>query len=257
MGHRIVVVTGAASGIGQATAKRLRQNGDQVIGVDLRDAEVIADLGTPHGRASMRREIERLAPDGVDTVIAAAGVAGGDPRRIVAVNYFGALATLEGLRPLLARSTQPRAVAVLSTAAMAELLPMDVALVDACLSGNEAAALGVAEGRGDAVYPSSKHALARWLRRAAVGPEWAGCGIVLNGVAPGAVRTPMLAPFLATPEGRAMLAQATPIAVSDYGHPDELAEVLAFLGSLEGRYLVGQIVFVDGGTEALARPTRI
>ena len=255
---RVVVITGCASGIGRATAERFADSCDRVIGVDLRDADVIADLATVACRSAMLREIEALAPEGVDTVIAVAGVAGrADPRLIIAVNYFGALATLEGLRPLLARSTRPRAAAVISTAALPELAPIDAALVDACLAGDEATALAAAAGSGRAAYGSSKRSLARWLRGAAVRLEWAGAGILLNGVAPGAVVTPMTAPLLATEEGRAMLAKSTPVAVGEYGRPEEIAEVLCFLGRLEGRYLLGQIVFVDGGTEAITRPTLI
>jgi NAD(P)-dependent dehydrogenase (short-subunit alcohol dehydrogenase family) len=256
--NRVVIVTGSASGIGRATAERFRKSGNRVIGVDLRDADVIADLGSVDGRAAMLREIEVLAPDGIDTVIAAAGVAHAGPRQIIAVNYFGALATLEGLRPLQAKSARPRAVAVLSTAAIPELCPMNDALVEACLNGDEVAALAAADAaEGAAAYSSSKYALSRWLRRAAVGPKWAGSGILLNGVAPGTVYTAMTAPLLATEEGRAVLAKATPIAVKEYGRPEELAEVLGFLGSLEGSYLVGQILFVDGGTHALTRPTLV
>jgi NAD(P)-dependent dehydrogenase (short-subunit alcohol dehydrogenase family) len=54
-----------------------------------------------------------------------------------------------------------------------------------------------------------------------------------------------------------MMAKATPIAVREYGRPEELAEVLCFLGSLQGRYLLGRIVFVDGASDALTRPAWI
>ncbi|HEY6868566.1 MAG TPA: SDR family oxidoreductase, partial [Novosphingobium sp.] len=86
-----------------------------------------------------------------------------------------------------------------------------------------------------------------------------GAGILLNGVGPGSVLTPMTEPFFATEEGRAMLAMATPIALAGraYGKPEELAEIIAFLATLRGRYLVGQIVYVDGGTEAIKRPGTI
>lgn len=253
---RTVVVTGSASGIGRATAELLRDRGDRVIGVDLRDAEVLADLGTGEGRFDMVRRVEALAGEAVDSVIAAAGIAGAaEPRRIVAINYFGALATLQGLRPLLARSSAPRAVVVLSTAALPELAArLDDTLIDACLAGDEQTALDVAEGTAVAAYPSSKRALGIWLRQSAVRPEWAGSGVLLNAVAPGCVLTAMTTPLLATEEGRTLLAKRTPIAVQEYGRPEELAEVLAFFATLSGRYTVGQILFVDGGTQALTRP---
>lgn len=196
----------------------------------------------------------------IDGVIAVAGIpAPADPARLLAINYFGAVATLELMRPLLARSASPRAVAITSTASLTDY---DEALVQACLAGDEVAALAAAAGvdpMSATGYATSKHALARWVRRAAVSAEWAGTGILLNGVAPGRTLTPMTEPFFATAEGRAMLDAATPIALSDcpYGKAEELAEAIAFLATVEGRYLVGQILYVDGGTEAIGRPGQI
>lgn len=249
---RTIVVTGAGSGMGRATAERIKASGDRAIGVDLRDADIVADLSTAEGRATMIETVGRMAPDGIDGIVAAAGVAAIDqPALTVAVNFFGVVATLEGLHPLMRRSARPRAVAVVSSAALHDADP-DV--VEVCLSGDETRALEIAVQSGGNPYVASKLALALWLRRAATSPQWAGAGILLNGVAPGTVITPMTAPFLATPEGRDMLAQATPIAVREYAQPDELAEVLQFLVSMESHYIVGQILFVDGGTDALTRP---
>lgn len=89
--------------------------------------------------------------------------------------------------------------------------------------------------------------------------QWAGAGILLNGVSPGRVRTPMTEGFLASEEGRAMLDHFTPIALADcpYGESDDLAEVIGFLATLRGRYMLGQVVYVDGGTETLFRPDAI
>src|SRR5262245_21052712 len=110
---RTVVVTGSASGIGKATAAILAQSGDRVIGVDLHDAEVIANLATTAGRQQMIDQVAGIAGNQLDAVFACAGVARAGAQTI-AINYFGAVATLEGLRPLLARSNQPRAVTIAS-----------------------------------------------------------------------------------------------------------------------------------------------
>jgi NAD(P)-dependent dehydrogenase (short-subunit alcohol dehydrogenase family) len=258
--NRTIVITGAASGIGRATGEMLRAAGHRVIGVDLRDVEIIADLSTEAGRQAMADAVADLAPDGVDSVIAVAGMPAPAPAaRLLAINYFGAVATLELLRPMLLRSQAPRAVAIVSTASLSDY---DPALVDACLAGDEAAALKLAEGidpEAATGYSSSKNALGRWLRRAAISPEWAGCGILLNGVSPGRVYTPMTAGFFASKEGLAMLDHFTPIALSDcpYGQPEDLAEAIAFLATLRGRYLLGQILYVDGGTEAIFRTDMI
>jgi NAD(P)-dependent dehydrogenase (short-subunit alcohol dehydrogenase family) len=250
--QRTILVTGAASGICAATAARLRDAGHRAIGADLRNTEIEADLGTPAGRATLVEQAERLAPDGLDGVIAGAGVVKlDDPALMIAVNYFGAVATLEGLRPLLARSPRPRAAAIVSTAA---LLPASKALVAACLAGDEQQAKTLSRTKSDSAYACSKLALALWLRRAAITPEWAGSGILLNGVGPGGVVSPMTEAIFATAEGRAMMHQVTPIAVPTHGLPDDIAEVLDFLVNLQRNYLLGQIIFTDGGTDAILRP---
>src|SRR5262249_44796500 len=103
MSERTYVITGSASGIGAATAKRLVDDGHRVIGVDLHDADVIADLATRDGRAALVDGV-RAATDGcIDAIIAGAGISSGDPVT-VSINFFGAVATLEGLRPFLAQS---------------------------------------------------------------------------------------------------------------------------------------------------------
>jgi NAD(P)-dependent dehydrogenase (short-subunit alcohol dehydrogenase family) len=109
------------------------------------------------------------------------------------VNYFGAVAALEGLRPLLEKSAQPRAVAVLSNViSIYPGAPDD--LVELCLAGDEAAAAArVDEIPAVAVgYLASKLALARWVRRNATTDAWAGRGILLNAVVPGLTNTTLV-----------------------------------------------------------------
>jgi NAD(P)-dependent dehydrogenase (short-subunit alcohol dehydrogenase family) len=185
---RTVVVTGSASGIGKAAAALLAETGVRVIGVDLRDADVMVDLGTAAGRQALVARVRAIAGETIDAVFACAGIFSSEPLT-VSVNYFGVLATLEGLRPLLARGSQPRAVTI---ASIASIFPdVDQDLVEACIRGVEEVALDVATSEGSAFYSSSKAALARWVRRTAIRPEWAGAGILLNAVAAGVIDTPM------------------------------------------------------------------
>ena len=249
---RVFVVTGAASGIGQAVAERLRATGARTIGVDLRDAEVIADLGTAEGRRAALDRVVALAPGGLDGVVAAAGISAPDrPEATLSINYFGAVATLENLRPLLAAKPRSRAVAIGLTAA---LLPADAAVVAACLAGDETKARAEIAARPATAYMSSKNAVSRWLRRAAIAPEWVGAGILLNGVAPGVVETAMTAPLLQDEAMLGLIAQSNPMAVHDFAKPDEIAELIAYLLTFEGNYLLGQMIFCDGGTDAILRP---
>lgn len=253
---RTVVVTGSASGMGAATRARLEAAGERVIGVDVRDAEVTADLGTPSGRRAAVEEVAALAGGSLDGLVTWAGVAGLSGvagSLLVSVNFFGTVGLLEGLRPLLAAGDRPAAVAVSSNSTTCQPgVPLDV--VDLCLAGDETAARAAADtATALMAYPASKLAIARWARRHAPTPEWAGAGITLNVVAPGAVETPMLQATRDDPAiGR--FVDEFPVPVGRKGTAGELAAFVQFLLGPDARFLCGSVLFVDGGTDALLRP---
>lgn len=251
---RTVVVTGSASGIGAQVCVQLRAAGDRVIGVDVRDAEVVADLSATDGRDRALAHVREQA-DALDGVVACAGLGPQVPAhdRIVSVNYFGAVATLAGLRPLLARGRAPAAVAISSNSS--RIVPEgESGLVDACLDGDETAARRIAGPvDGSTVYANTKLALARWVRRNAVGPEWAGAGIRLNAVAPGAVQTPLLQQGLDDPQfGPAIRGFPIPLG-GGFGRPGQIADAVVFLLSEHASFCCGTILYVDGGSDALVR----
>ncbi|MHC3125983.1 hypothetical protein OB03_01155 [Brevundimonas sp. GN22] len=249
------LVTGAASGIGRATAEALTALGHKVITADLANADIGTDLSTSEGREELVAKATSLSGGVLDGVVAAAGLSRPDiAETTLAVNYFGAVATLEGLRPLLASSGRGRAVALCSTSA---LLGGDEAVVEACLAGDETLAKQRLADNPWTVYLTSKLALAKWLRKAAVSAEWAGSGVLLNAIAPGVVKTAMTAPLLADENMSAVVAQSNPMAVEGYAEPEEIAEAIVHLATIKSHYVVGQILYCDGGTDALMRPDHI
>ena len=243
------VVTGAAGGIGSALRERLEGDGHTVIGVDVRDAEVIADLATVDGRAAMITAVTEACGGTLDGVVAAAGVTHDDGALVTSINYFGAIATLDGLRPLLAGRPDASAVAVSSNSTTTQpgLSPDHVA---ACLSGDEAAARAAA-GHGMGAYGSSKLALARWVRREAVTADWIGAGIRLNAIAPGYIATPMTA---GTEDFIMGLGDVYPIPIGRAGAAAEVAGLLAYLLSPASAFFCGSVITMDGGTDAALRP---
>lgn len=251
---RTIVITGSASGIGKATAAKLTAQGDRVIGVDLRNADVNVDLTTDIGRAQMVAQVEKLSGGKIDAVIANAGLAEPIPATI-AVNVFGAMATLEGLRPMLLASPAPRAVL---TSSMATLTPYDDELVKYCLDGNEGAALEraahlVEVGEEHTIYSSSKVAVTRWMRSVAATAEWAGAGIALNAIGPGIVETAMTADMIATPEARDGLLQQVPMPLNGVMPAEAPADLLVWLISVANTHLCGQLIFIDGGSDVVMR----
>jgi NAD(P)-dependent dehydrogenase (short-subunit alcohol dehydrogenase family) len=157
---------------------------------------------------------------------------------------------MEGVRPLLAMSPTPRAVVISSVGILFSVID---AAVDACLAGDEEAAVVAAETVPILAYPSSKRALARWVRRVAPGPDWAGAGISLNAIGPGVVETPMIQALLDDPAGIEMLDSGVPMPLSGHARPEQIVSTLRFLTSAENTLVTGQVLFVDGGADALIR----
>ena len=253
---RTIVVTGAASGIGKATKELLQSRGDRVIGVDLHGSDIDCDLASEDGRRMLADAVAQASGGVVHGVIACAGLNHPVPAT-VAVNYFGMVASIEALRPLLAANDNPRAVGIASTST---LHPTDDDLVALLTAGDEMGALrraeelAAGEETGYLIYTSTKKAFAQWIRRTAVTTLWAHAGIPLNAIAPGVIVTPMTEEMLTREDGsRIESMDAVPMPLGGFAEPIVPAYLLAWLVSEENTHLCGQVIFVDGGGDAVLR----
>jgi NAD(P)-dependent dehydrogenase (short-subunit alcohol dehydrogenase family) len=253
------VVTGARSGMGKAIAERLVKAGHEVIGVDLADTDVVADLSTSEGRSAAAAAVLDACGGRLDGAVMAAGIGPipgrGMARRILDVNYLGTTELLEAWKPAFAASGEAKVVAIASnsTTTTPMVPPRAVKALLANDSSRANAALKKFGRRAPVfAYAASKIAVSRWVRRQAVTAEWAGAGIRLNALAPGAVMTPLLEAQLADPE-QASLLRRFPIPVGEFGDAGELADWAVFMLGPSARFLCGSVVFVDGGSDAWFR----
>ncbi|BBY32604.1 NAD-dependent epimerase [Mycolicibacter minnesotensis] len=251
------VVTGSASGMGRQAAEKLRAAGHTVIGIDIRDADVMADLSTHIGRRAAAQATLDACGGILDGAVLAAGLGPipGRQRLIAQVNYFGVVDVLTVLRPALARAVNAKVVVIASNSTTTTpLVPRRA--IRALLAGDVDKALGAVRIFGSRsapmIYAASKIALSRWVRRHAVTGEWAGAGIRLNAIAPGAIMTPLLAEQLANP-AEAKAIKAFPVPVGGYGDAGQLADWMVFMLSDAADFLCGSMIFVDGGSDAYFR----
>lgn len=215
---RVAVVTGATGGIGQAACRGLRSAGMKVYGLDLSDADLIADVTDANAVAAALASLSRI-----DVLVNNAGVLieGGladmplaDFDRQVAVNLRGPF--------------------VVTQAALAKI-PDGGRIVNVA---SELAYLGRA---GASAYAATKGAILSLTR------AWArelAPGILVNAVAPGPVDTALLG-FDAMDPAEQALETANPL--GRIGTPDEIAAVITFLASREASYITGQCFSADGG----------
>jgi NAD(P)-dependent dehydrogenase (short-subunit alcohol dehydrogenase family) len=249
---RTVAVTGSASGIGAAVSRRLERSGLRVIGIDLHDAPVTADLSGPEGRTRALTTLTELSGSRLDGVVLCAGIGPQvtPTELITSVNYFGALAMLDGVLGLLAEGEAPAAVVVSSNSA--GITPPNEELLGLLLERDEDKASSCAAALdGATVYGMSKLALTRAMRRR-VG-AWGKAGVRLNAVAPGPVDTPLLAGGLEDPV-LGPLIEALPVPMGRRANPAEIAAAIGFLLDPANSYVHGSVLFVDGGSDALLRP---
>jgi 3-oxoacyl-[acyl-carrier protein] reductase len=231
---RRVLVTGAASGIGRATALALAQLGAEVV---LSDRAALADVQAEveaSGGACTAQQGDLTSDAFIDSLFA-----GG---RIHALAHCAAI--LEGRNWREDRNWHERFQRVMDINVRVPLTLAGTAIDHmGGHGGGSIVLIGSVAGRTGGTslstppdYSASKgavHALVKWLSRQAVGR-----GVLVNGVAPGPVQTPMTTGFVA----------GTQLPLGRMGRPDELAWPIAFLCTPAASYFSGAILDVNGGT---------
>jgi NAD(P)-dependent dehydrogenase (short-subunit alcohol dehydrogenase family) len=242
---KVVLVTGAASGIGLATATAFAREGAKV---------VVADLNA-EGAAAAATEIERsggtASSIGTDVIDYAACIAMVDH----ATNRYGALHVAvnnAGVNNPPYKEFEDIRVEdwdrVIAANVNAVFRAMKAEVPALRKSGgtaivNTGSAIGLAGVPNKASYVASKHGVAGLTRAAAL--DLIGHGIRVNAVCPGMTETPMVAAGTGNPELRAALQAKIPI--RRMAGADEVAAAILFLASDEASYVVGSLMVVDGG----------
>jgi NAD(P)-dependent dehydrogenase (short-subunit alcohol dehydrogenase family) len=248
-----IVVTGSQSGMGAAITTRLRSSHHTVIGIDLpgKGAEIEGDLSSATARQQMIADVLDRSGGVLSGIVCNDGVDNENVPLVFSVNYLGVIELLVGLRDALAASGRAAAVINVSNSiAVTPNIPQDP--VDALLDDRFDEAVSMVRSQPRFAYQVSKGALARWIRIHAAGSEWAGRGITLNGVCPGPVRTPLLEKDLADPRKREHILRL-PRPLGEFTPPAAVADLIEFLLSERARFIVGQLIMIDGGIEATYR----
>ena len=244
---RLVLVTGAASGIGRAIAGRFLAAGDRVAALDL-DPEAL-EATRRHDWSAAGDKITLLGCDVAapeQTSAAVAEVAARFGRIDVLVNNAGITGGPQALR-LHETSVEDfdrvcgvnvRGVFLMCRA----VLPMMLAFGAGAIV-NIASVAGLVAFPGRAAYTISKGAAVSLTRSIAV--DYAASGIRCNAVCPGMIDTPMTHWRLEQPELRAQVVARIPH--GDVGTVDDVASAVWFLASPEAKYLNGSTLVVDGG----------
>ena len=247
MNTQVVLITGALTGIGRATALTFAKEGAHIMISGRREEEgnkLVAELRMMGAEAEFVRSDVRHEEDVralLDKTIARFG------RLDAAVNCAGT----EGTPGPITEQTAETYAATFDTNVLGTLLSMkhELRVMLAQRSGtiiNVSSTYGHTGAAGASVYAASKHAVEGLTKSTAL--EAAAAGVRVNMVAPGPIETGMLNRFSGTAERKASLAATVPL--DRVGRPEEIANTITFLASDKASFITGASYLVDGGKSA-------
>jgi NAD(P)-dependent dehydrogenase (short-subunit alcohol dehydrogenase family) len=247
MSHPVVLITGALTGIGRATALAFANEGARVVVSGRRDdagEKLVAELRGLGAEAEFIRADVRHEQDVqnlVDKIVARFG------RLDVAVNNAGT----EGKPGPVTEQTAESYAATFDTNVLGVLLSMkhELRVMQAQGSGsivNLSSTMGQRGAPGASLYTASKHAVEGLTRSAAL--EAAAFGVRVNAVAPGPIETAMLDRFTGSADRKAGLVAGVPLKRA--GRPEEIADAIVFAASPKASFITGQVINVNGGKTA-------
>jgi NAD(P)-dependent dehydrogenase (short-subunit alcohol dehydrogenase family) len=248
MATPVVLITGALTGIGRATALAFAQEGASIVVSGRHEEEgqkLVGELGKLGAEAEFVRSDVRHEEEVrtlVDKTVARFG------RLDVAVNAAGT----EGKPGPVTEQSAESYAAAFDTNVLGTLLSMkhELRVMLAQGSGsiiNISSTFGHTGGAGASVYVASKHAVEGLTKSAAL--EASGSGVRVNAVAPGPIDTDLLNRFAGSDERKAGVIAGVPL--KRLGKPEEIAESIVFLSSEKASFITGATIAVDGGKTAL------
>ena len=243
----VVLITGALTGIGRATALAFAKEGARLMVSGRRDdagSALVAELRATGVEAEFVRADVRYEDDVqalVDKTVARFG------RLDVAINNAGT----EGKPGPLTEQTTESYAAAFDTNVLGTLLSMkhEMRVMQAQGSGsivNLSSTMGQRGAANASLYTASKHAVEGLTKSGAL--EGAPFGVRVNAVAPGPVDTELLARFTGSPERKAGLVAGVPLKRA--GKPQEIADAIVFVASDKASFITGQTLGVNGGKTA-------
>ena len=254
LAKKVALVTGAASGIGRASALRFAEEGGAIMCADIDDegaARTAAMINQEGGTAASLgldvtseaatiAALESTASElgGLQIMFNNAGVGGGDLDwdTVISINLTGVAHALYHGAPFL---VEQGGGAIINTSSVAGL----VGLVGAPPADDEEA-LELKPMAG--AYVASKHGVAGLTKQYAI--AFGAQGVRVNAISPGYIETPMTAEMRETAEGQEFLIGLHPM--GRLGMPEEIASVAAFLASDDASFVNGIVMPVDGGYTA-------